>query len=1101
MAFDGTLKFDTAIDKTGFQVGIGQLGNLAKTGMAALTTAVTAGAAAATAGIAAIGKQALDAYGDYEQLVGGVETLFGAGGRSLEEYAKSVGKTVDAISDEYAELMQAQQDVLDHASDAYKTAGMSANAYMETVTSFSASLLQSLGGDTQAAAEKADMAITDMSDNANKMGTSMELIQNAYQGFAKANYTMLDNLKLGYGGTKEEMVRLLEDAQAISGIEYDLEFGDVVDAIHVIQKEMGISGISAKEAAELVASGAMTQEEAFELMGTTAKEAATTIQGSMSMASAAWENFLTGLGDEDADLSELAKQLTDSVVTAAGNIAPVAVTILRSMAESVAEYLPDMADAAMDLISDHAPAMADAGKKLLSALGDALLDGIDHLPDMAKMGISVITQMVSGIRKHKDTISSTAVEICTLLVESSLELAPDLIGLGMELLTSLTQGFADAAPELLTAAETGLKETADVVKQNLPEFAQAGMSLLSTIGEGVLENLPELVSAAVTAVSEFCDTLLMPENLELLMQSGYEILTTVMDSVLENLPELVSTVIGLIQFFTQELLSADNILTLIDTAAELLMTIVNAIVDNADEIFLAAEEVIQTLCDELTTPENFSKLVEISSALIAELVVGLCELGGKFLGFAALLYEEIDAVIKETDWGAIGISIVEGICSGLLGCDFELDSYLEDFGDNWVSGIKELFGIHSPSKLMKDSVGKNLALGIGEGFADEAGQIGKDITQAVTEWTAVLPSEARSAAESFLQNTDDLFTELPSTIAARLEESLDRTLDWGADLVQAGAEIAEGFLVDVQTHLQNLPDLAQRILDSSLGKVVQWGVSLADRGRAAASELVQGIGDVVDTLPDKLASIGRNLVEGLWNGITGMGNWLQGQISGFADSVLSGFMEAFGIHSPSTVMRDCVGKYLALGIGEGFMEEIPQVGLDAVKAFADLELPEITIPDFDLPDIDDLEIEPPEIDTPDMDDLEITIPDIKLPDMDVLEIRVPDFDFPDFDTPDAPKPTAVGLPAVHAGAVQAIRSHRPDASAAVPAPSPTSSIINNHYSYSTVNRTMQTEQERPITNLYVTLEVDGEILADASAERIDEKQGEKIELITRGVSV
>lgn len=157
MAFDGTLKFDTAIDKTGFQVGIGQLGNLAKTGMAALTTAVTAGAAAATAGIAAIGKQALDAYGDYEQLVGGVETLFGAGGRSLEEYAKSVGKTVDAISDEYAELMQAQQDVLNHASDAYKTAGMSANAYMETVTSFSASLLQSLGGDTQAAAEKADM--------------------------------------------------------------------------------------------------------------------------------------------------------------------------------------------------------------------------------------------------------------------------------------------------------------------------------------------------------------------------------------------------------------------------------------------------------------------------------------------------------------------------------------------------------------------------------------------------------------------------------------------------------------------------------------------------------------------------------------------------------------------------------------------------------------------------------------------------------------------------------------------------------------------------------------------------------------------------------
>lgn len=196
----------------------------------------------------------LDGYGEFEQLVGGVETLFGA----------------------------SSDVVMNYANNAYKTAGLSANQYMETVTSFSASLLQSLGGDTEAAAQYADMAITDMADNANKMGTAMDSIQNAYQGFAKQNFTMLDNLKLGYGGTKEEMQRLLEDAEKISGIEYDISsYADIVDAIHTVQVEMGISGITAEEAAAAVASGAMTQEEAFAAMGTTAKEAATTIRAAL----------------------------------------------------------------------------------------------------------------------------------------------------------------------------------------------------------------------------------------------------------------------------------------------------------------------------------------------------------------------------------------------------------------------------------------------------------------------------------------------------------------------------------------------------------------------------------------------------------------------------------------------------------------------------------------------------------------------------------------------------------------------------------------------------------------------------------------------------
>lgn len=258
----------TSLSNFGSKIG----GGLKKIGSATVTVVkgIATGVAASSAAIGTLATAATKAYADYEQLVGGVETLF-----------KDSADTVIANSQK-----------------AYQTAGMSANDYMETVTGFSASLLQSLGGDTVAAAQKADMAIIDMSDNANKMGTSIESIQTAYQGFAKQNYTMLDNLKLGYGGTKEEMERLLKDATKLSGIEYDISsYADIVDAIHVVQTEMGITG-------------------------TTAKEASTTISGSISSAKAAWQNLLVGMADDTQDLDTLVDNFFDSIVTVGDNIIP-----------------------------------------------------------------------------------------------------------------------------------------------------------------------------------------------------------------------------------------------------------------------------------------------------------------------------------------------------------------------------------------------------------------------------------------------------------------------------------------------------------------------------------------------------------------------------------------------------------------------------------------------------------------------------------------------------------------------------------------------------------------------------------------------------------
>lgn len=339
----------------------GGLATAAKVGGAAI---VAAGAAAV-----AITKQAVENYGEYEQLVGGVETLF-----------KSSADTV-----------------MQYAANAYQTAGMSANEYMTTVTAFSASLLQSMGGDTDAAAEKANLAITDMSDNANKMGSSMESIQNAYSGFAKQNYTMLDNLKLGYGGTKEEMQRLLDDANALNAAQgnytdYTIDsYADIVDAIHTVQTEMGITG-------------------------TTQLEASTTIQGSIASMKAAYDNFITGLGDENADMAELITNLLGSTVTVAENLLPVVERILENIGVVVQEKGPEMIE---------------------KFVGYA----VEKLPQVIELGMKMVLAIVSGLAKNFPQIVRSVLDMMATIVKTFVSSLPNIVNVGKQIVKGLWEGI------------------------------------------------------------------------------------------------------------------------------------------------------------------------------------------------------------------------------------------------------------------------------------------------------------------------------------------------------------------------------------------------------------------------------------------------------------------------------------------------------------------------------------------------------------------------------------------------------------------------------------------------------------------------------------
>lgn len=399
-----------------------------------LGNAIVSGVKAVASGIKSLISGAIEGYGEYEQLVGGVETLFGS----------------------------SADTVIKNAENAYKTAGLSANAYMETVTSFSASLLQSMGNDTEAAAKKADRAITDMSDNANKMGTDMQSIQNAYQGFAKQNYTMLDNLKLGYGGTKEEMQRLIDDANALNAAQgnytnYTIEsYADIVDAIHTVQTEMGITG-------------------------TTALEASTTIEGSIGAMKAAYANFVTGLGNDNADISELSSQLIQSVGTVAENVLPVVETVLKNIAEAVQRDGPEMIE------------------KFVSY-------AIKKLPEVISLGLKMVISLVKGIAQNIPQLVTSVLNMMATIAQTIWDSIPDIIEVGKNIVRGLWEGIKAMASWIGDKVSGFVGGLVDGVKGVLgihsPSrvFAGIGQNMALGLGQGFEKQMQSVTAGIQDAI-------------------------------------------------------------------------------------------------------------------------------------------------------------------------------------------------------------------------------------------------------------------------------------------------------------------------------------------------------------------------------------------------------------------------------------------------------------------------------------------------------------------------------------------------------------------------------------------------------------------------
>lgn len=480
------------------------------------------GVAAAGAAIGTITKFAVSSYSEYEQLVGGVETLFGAQGMSLKDYAQKIGQTVEQARGKYNQLIQAQTDVMNNAKVAYKTAGMSANDYMNTITSFAAALKQSTANETEAA-KVANMAVIDMADNANKMGTNMEDIQNAYQGFSKQNYTMLDNLKLGYGGTKSEMERLLQDAEKLTGIHYDINnLSDVYKAINAIQGKLGITG-------------------------TTGEEAMKTIDGAMKMTKASWDNLLTGLADPKQAVGPLISEFTTSLGTLAKNVTPKIKEVFNALPNALIQITPQL----MNTIIDLAPSLILAAINLVAGLIGALpgilepifselTDIFNKIPQFLKGNANIVDGFLKSIDSGKPSIAAKGIEMITALINAIINSLPIIIQIGAKIIDSLGSSISSNMPSFLSRFLDILIQLSQMILTNLPILVGVGMKLIFSLVQGLMSSLPTLISKVPTIIANLADA--FSNSAQTIFVWGVKIIAEIIKGLVMAIPSLIANI-------------------------------------------------------------------------------------------------------------------------------------------------------------------------------------------------------------------------------------------------------------------------------------------------------------------------------------------------------------------------------------------------------------------------------------------------------------------------------------------------------------------------------------------------------------------------------
>lgn len=798
-----------------------------------IATGLVAGAGAVTA----LATAAINSYADYEQLVGGVETLFGTrGAKSVQEYADMVGKSVADVEGEFAMLQEAQSLAMENASNAYKTAGMSANEYMETANGLAAALNQSTGSQLESA-RLADQAVIDMSDNAAKMGTSMELIQNAYAGFSKQNYTMLDNLKLGYGGTKEEMQRLLDDAGKLANTKFDINnFADVTEAIHVMQEEMGIAG-------------------------TTATEASGTIQGSFGMLKGAWSNLMTGLSDPNADLQSLINNVFTSVTTFAGNLVPRITQVLTGIATAFQQLVPMLTAEIPNLLNQVLPALIEGAVALVNGVVAALPGIIDAL-------LAALPMLIEGIMSIVDALIGALPQIMEALLGALPTLIPQLIDATVSLIMMLVEMLPQIIQPIIDALPTIIIAITDALLTNLPVLIAGAGQLIVALAAAI----PSILGALWEAIKGIFTTLGSKilgffEPVKNAISNAWNAMGNVpglaqMKAHIENIWNAIKSHISTC------INAAKNVITTVwDAIKNYVMTVLNAIKNNITTAWNAIKTIISNVMKLITSvlkgdwegvKSAISNILNAIKSVISSIWNGIKSVISSVLngiksivssiwnGIKSVISSALNTIktivtsawnniksaisnvlkgIKTTisnafkDMASAGKDLARGIWNGISSSLAWIKGKIKGWVGNVTKFIKNLFGIKSPSTVMRDEVGRYIAQGVAVGIEENISEVEK----AAEEMNKKVLDAAQKRLDDYKLYNDMTLAEEAGfwdEIRQKFEEGTDARIEADKKYFDAKKSIDEQVLNAEKTFNDKMLD-AQKNLNEKLDEIAQ----------------------------------------------------------------------------------------------------------------------------------------------------------------------------------------------------------------------------------------------------------------------------------------
>lgn len=1071
MAFDGTLKFDTQIDESGFVSGIDKIGSFAKKGMSVVTKAVSA----ATTAVAGLGGYAVEVGKGFESSMAQVIATMGItkdtiqdGVNSyelLKEAAAAAGESTTFSASEAA-------DALNYLALAGYDAAKAADALPAVLDLAAAGGMDLAYASDLATDAMAALGIEATSENLTRFGDEMAKTASK----ANTSVSQLGEAILTVGGTAKSLAGGTSELNAALGVLANRGIKGSEGGTALRNMILALSAPTDKAAAALDGLGvkAFDTEGNLRPLNDTFRDLDQALAGmsegektqvlneifnKVDLKSA--QAMLAGCGQEFNDL-------TDALAGCDGAMADMAHTMndtlegdiksLQSKAEAFGIAIYDSLNAPLrelvqlggEYVSQLTSAFKEGGfEGLADALGDVLGQTVtkltEYIPTIAEMGASVVSQFVNGIMNNIGAISEAASQILLTITNTAVQVIPQFFAAGMEIIGTLAQGLADAAPQLFNAAADGIKQLINGLTQNIPIIIEAGIKLVSACANAISENLSGLVIVALEGIQLVVDALI--DNAPQLIDAALMIIQTVASSILNNVPLIIEIAVQLTESFVDYLL--DSAPLILNAAIKLFTSIVDALphiiealqkelpklLDAVLKIFPqiahAITQALPTIISAVT--EALPVIIDALTLAIPDIITGIIEAllssGDQMLEASIQLFTAlVDAlpIILETlieqlpTIVAAVITVLGEAAPELLTLFMEIVKAIPQIIAEVVKGIAQL----------------------GAAAAEGLGIILGDGMKIIVGWFSDTLNTAKQGAVDIVNGVMDFLDQLPGKIGEMLGKALGNITKWCVEAPDKAKDAASRFLDNVKAFFSQLPDRIREFLDKAINRVTDWAKNLVDKGKNAAHDLVNTVTNGISSLPQKMADAGRNLVQGLWNGITGAGQWLRDKISDFGQGIINGFKSAFGIASPSKVMRDQVGKYIAEGLGVGFLSELPELGEKAKDALTEslktshaeigLELIESHIDIEDIPnvnseiEISDIPEEPEPIPTEYLENdvsekkAEEQIPEypeIQMPDIDISEsepqkIDIPKIEIPAIDVPEI-KSTKIDTPAIN----------------------------------------------------------------------------------------